>query len=254
MSEMVSRESAPARADRALQPFLERLSRHGGLGPACRDALAAGLSAPRRLEKGASAGREGQAVAALVVVCEGLMLCSRRLSDGLQQHVAIRAPGQVLDQAGFVLERAGVSTHALTPVATASVSRPVLSAIVADHPALGRALTREMAADARVAQEWMVSMGRRSAHARVAHFLCEVRTRLEEADMGGPSGCPFPLTQSDLADIVGLSVVHTNRVLQQLRREGLIGLAHARLEIRDWPGLVRAGGFDAGYLYPLRAD
>lgn len=180
------------------------------------------------------------------------MLCSRRLSDGLQQHVAIRAPGQVLDQAGYVLERAGVSTHALTRCTVVSVPRPVLAGVLAEHPALAHALTREMAADARVAQEWMVSMGRRSAYARVAHFLCEVRTRLEEVDMAGPTGCPFPLTQSDLADTVGLSVVHTNRVLQQLRREGLIGLAQARLDIRDWPGLVRAGGFDPGYLHPSR--
>ena len=249
MTETLSRDPATSRGERALLPLLGRLSRHGEVAPACRDALSAAMTIPRRLDRGASAAREGEAMPALAVVCDGLMLCSRRLPDGLQQHVAIRAPGQVLDPAGYVLERACVSTHALTRASVASISRPALSAILADHPALAHAFTREMASDARVSHEWMVGMGRRSAYARVAHFLCEVRTRLEEVDMAGPAGCPFPLTQSDLADTVGLSVVHTNRVLQQLRREGLIGLAHARLDVRDWEGLVRAGGFDPDYLH-----
>ena len=72
--------------------------------------------------------------------------------------------------------------------------------------------------------------------------------------MAGPSDCLFPMSQNDLADTLGLSVVHINRVLQHLRREGLISLSRGRLEILDWGGLVDAGGFDAGYLQAARLD
>ena len=234
----------------SLAPFFARLTRHGGLGEACRAALVRAASGPRRLNKGDCTTGEGDEVHTLFVLSEGLALSSRRLPDGLQQHLAIQAPGEVLDLEGYVLERASVSTCALTRAAVMSFPRSELGGLMHDFPPLARALNREMAASSRVAQEWMVNMGRRSAYARLAHFLCEVQTRLTAANMGGPAGCPFPLTQSDLADTLGLSVVHTNRVLQQLRREGMIELAHSHLEVRNWSGLVEAAGFDPAYLHP----
>ena len=233
----------------SLAPFFGRLSRHGGVGEACRAALIRVASGPRRLEKGDCTTREGEAVNALYVLSEGLTLGSRRLPDGLQQHLAIQAPGEVLDLEGYVLERASVSTCALTRAAVMAFPRGELTGLMQEFPVLARVLNREMAACSRVAQEWMVNIGRRSAYSRLAHFLCEVQTRLRAANMCGPAGCPFPLTQSDLADTLGLSVVHTNRVLQQLRREGMIELAHSHLEVRNWPGLVQAAGFDPAYLH-----
>ena len=235
--------------DGALEPFFDRLSRHGGIDRACRFDLSSAVSAQSRLDKGTCFSNEGEALTSLAIVCDGLVLASRRLPDGLQQHLAIRAPGQILDHAGYVLEQAGVSTCALTDAVVVSVSRPTLFAVLKAHPALGRALNRELASDARIAEEWMVGMGRRSAYVRTAHLLCEVWTRLKEVGMAGPSDCPFPLNQSDLADTLGLSAVHTNRVLQQLRRQGLISLVRSRLEVHDWAGLAEAGDFDAGYLH-----
>ena len=250
----VRRDGVSFATDAALKPFFDRLSRHGELSADCRANFLAALSAPRRLKKGACIATEGEVVTALTIVCDGLVLSSRRLPDGLQQHLAVLAPGQVSDQAGYVLARAGVSTYALIEAIVVSVARPALSAVLQTHPELIHSLTREMAMDARVAHEWMVNMGRRSAYARTAHFLCEVLTRLEEVGMARRSVCPFPLTQSDLADALGLSVVHTNRVLQRLRREELIRLTRNRLDIRDWNGLVNACGFNAGYLHSPERD
>ena len=107
----------------------------------------------------------------LAIVCHGLFVASRRLPSGLQQHLAIRAPGQILDYAGYVLGVAGVSTCALIDAVVVSVSRPVLSAVVEAHPALGRALNRELASDARIAEEWMVGMAGAQL-TRVRHISC----------------------------------------------------------------------------------
>lgn len=225
-----------------------RVERRLGLEPAVTRALAEAAGGPVKAAKGECVSQEGDPVGALVIVCGGLLLSSRRLHDGAQQHLALLTPGEFIDGHGFVLGRAGASTCALTPAQLVSVARGDLVEITSRHPSLEAALRREQAISGRVAQEWMLGMGRRSAYVRVAHLLCELDARLTDARMAGPDGCPFPLTQSDLADLVGLSVVHTNRVLQQLRRDGLIDLSHARLRMSDRAGLVRTAGFDPGYL------
>ena len=239
---------APA-APRVLERFLPRFAKDARLGAECREALAAALGGTRAFDRGQCFVREGEAITGLSILNQGLALSTRRLADGVQQHVAVVEPGQILDQQGFIFEQAGVSCCALIPCTVVSIPRTALAQAIGAFPELAGALARELASTARVAQEWMVGMGRKSAYARVAHFLCELRTRLQAAELAGPAGCPFPLTQSDLADTVGLSVVHVNRVLQQLRQEGLIELSQSRLDVRDWPALVRAGGFDPAYLH-----
>ena len=198
----------------------ERVQRRLQLETAVARELAASAGAPVKVAKGACVSQEGDPVSALVLVCSGLMLSSRRLHDGSQQHLALLTPGEFVDGHGFVLGRASASTSALTTAELVSVSRGELTRIADRHPSLEAALRREQAISGRIAQEWMIGMGRRSAYVRVAHLLCEMSVRLAHAGMSGPDGLPFPLTQGDLADLVGLSVVHTNRVLQQLRREG----------------------------------
>ena len=97
----------------------------------------------------------------------------------------------------------------------------------------------------------MLNMGRRSAYARLGHFLCEVGTRLAGSDLPRPECIVLPFTQADLADILGLSVVHINRVLQRMRREKLIKLSHGRLEVLDREQLEAVTGFDGSYLQPI---
>lgn len=229
--------------------MFQRLERRLKLEPVAGAALAAAAVGPWRAPKGQCVSREADRLGELTILFSGLMLSSRRLSDGRQQHVALRTPGDVLDHPGFVLGAATVSTTALTSCCAVSIPRRALADVVREHPAVETALQREMALAARVAQEWMVSMGRRSAYARVAHLVCEIDMRLRAVDMAGPAGCLFPLTQSDLADLVGLSVVHVNRVLQQLRGEGLVKLARGHVEVREPARLRQAADFDPAYLH-----
>ena len=248
-------ERADKLAAQARRLLFQRLERRLKLDAAAGAALAAAAVGPWRAPKGHCVSCEGDRLGELAILFSGLMLSSRRLSDGRQQHVALRTPGEFLDHHGFVLDTAAVSTSAITSCSVVSIPRAALAAVSQQHPAVEGALRRELALSGRMAQEWMVSMGRRSAYARVAHLVCETEMRLRAADMVGPGGCPFPLTQGDLADLVGLSVVHVNRVLQQLRGEGLIRLARAHVEVRDWPRLKEAADFDPAYLHlePERA-
>ncbi len=236
-------------AAQARRLLFQRLEGRLKLDPAAGSALAAAAVGPWRAPKGHCVSREGDRVGELAILFGGLMLSSRRLSDGRQQHVALRAPCEFLDHQGFVLDSATVSSSALTSCSVVSLSRNTLAAVCEKHPVVEAALRRELALSGRMAQEWMVSMGRRSAYARVAHLVCETEMRLRAADMVGPGGCPFPLTQADLADLVGLSVVHVNRVLQQLRGDGLIRLARGHVEVCDWPRLKVAADFDPAYLH-----
>ena len=92
-------------------------------------------------------------------------------------------------------------------------------------------------------------MGRKEAYGRVAHFLCEMLVRLKSVGLARDHACEFPITQGELADALGITPVHINRVLQELRRNGLISLAGGTLEVLDWAGLKQAGEFDPTYLH-----
>ena len=231
-----------------LAPFFDRLGRSGGISPIEHAALIHHATSPRRFVKAACVVHEGRTGGVLSILCEGIAFSSRSLSTGQQQNLAIFVPGDILNHEEFLLERASASVWALTGVSVVHIPHVALASLIDQHPNLARVLWRDMAASSRVTQEWMVGMGRRSAYQRVAHFLCEVQTRFEAAALATPDECFFPLTQSELADTLGLSVVHVNRVLQQLRREALVQLSQSKLIVLDWPGLVRAGDFDAHYL------
>ena len=243
VSVLGSRES-PA----ALKPFFDRIGRSGDASLEAQVMLAGCATPPRRHAKSERVVYEAQSMNMLSVLCDGLAISSRTLANGQQQNLAIFVPGDVLNHEEFLLRKAVVSVWALTPIIVVNIPHLGLGAVIEQHPSLGRALWREMAGSLRVAHEWMVSMGRRSAYQRVAHFLCEVQTRFRAAGLATAAECLFPLTQSELADTLGLSVVHINRVLQQLRREDLVYLAQGKLVVRDWKGLVRACDFDPRYL------
>jgi Crp-like helix-turn-helix domain len=99
-----------------------------------------------------------------------------------------------------------------------------------------------------MAHEWMINLGRRTAYQRIAHLLCEMGLRLQDAGRAQDNSFDWPVTQAALADAMGLTPVHVNRVLQQLRGEGLIVLRGAKVTILDWDALSDAAEFDPDYL------
>jgi CRP-like cAMP-binding protein len=94
-----------------------------------------------------------------------------------------------------------------------------------------------------------MNVGRRDAYARMAHVLCELVVRLRAVGLSEEHSCELPITQGEFADAMGVTTVHVNRVLQQMRTEGLIGLKGDRLNIPDWEKLKQVGEFDPTYLH-----
>jgi CRP-like cAMP-binding protein len=173
------------------------------------------------------------------------------LADGSQQIVAIFVAGDLLNAGDLTFRYSRTSISALTSVISLSVPLPALNRLMEERPAIARALWRETANQAAIQREWLIGLGRRTAQARLAHFLCEMSCRLQLFDPSAAEGFELPLTQQDLGDILGLSTVHVNRVLQGLRSNGLIEFNRGWLEIRDRAGLFAIAEFDRQYLSRL---
>jgi CRP-like cAMP-binding protein len=243
-----SRQSIPY----DLAPLVAKLSSRLDLTAGDQQAFLAAASLPRFVRKGECLIEQGEDVAALVVLCNGMTHTVRTLSDGKQQIVAVSIAGDFLNSGGLLFRQAPNSIFALTPAICLSLPFKQVEALTRTRPAIARALWLETAARAAVQQEWMVWLGRRAAQTRLAHFLCEVTYRLQLAGSGERDEFDLPLTQRELADLLGLSSVHVNRTLQILRGQGLIELNHQRLKVCNRHGLYEIAEFDPRYLDGLR--
>ena len=235
-----------------LAPLIAKLSSRMGLAAADKQAFLAAAATPRFVRKGECLIEQDEDVAALMVLCSGMTHTVRTLADGRQQIVAVSVAGDILNSGGLLFRQASNSTFALTPTICLSLPFKQVEALTKDRPAIGHALWLETAAQAAIQQEWMVWLGRRAAQTHLAHFLCEISHRLQLSGSGVGDEFEFPLTQPDLADLLGLSSVHVNRTLQVLRSQGLIELNHQRLKVRNRNSLYEIAEFDPRYLDGLR--
>ena len=137
----------------------------------------------------------------------------------------------------------------LTPCKLAFISHQSLTQMFRRCPRLADVMWRDTLIDAAIFREWMVGMGRRSAYTRIAHVLCEVFVRLRAVGLANGLECELPITQAELGDALGLSTVHVNRSVQELRGDGLIELRRGFLTVLNWDGLKKAGEFDPTYLH-----
>lgn len=183
------------------------------------------------------------------LLLSGFICRCRDLTDGGRQIMSIHVPGDFLDLQSFPLKVMDHDLLTLSPVRVGIVAHEDLNRVTEAHPHLTRLLWMATLIDAAIHREWLVTFGRREAVARAAHLLCEIYLRLNIGGLTRGYGFDFPLNQSTLADMLGLSTVHTNRVVQRLRATGLVSWDRGRVEIRDWDGLVALAEFDATYLH-----
>ena len=158
-------------------------------------------------------------------------------------------PGDIPDLQSLRLDVMDHSVGALVRSSIALIPHQSLQDTLRRHPNLGDILWRDSLIDAAMFREWMIGLGRRSAYQRIAHLLCELQVRMKAVGLAKDNGCDLPVTQSEFGDALGLSTVHVNRVLQDLRRDGLIILRGSTLTIPDWEALKSAGEFDPAYLH-----
>ncbi|WP_336487619.1 Crp/Fnr family transcriptional regulator [Methylobacterium nigriterrae] len=192
---------------------------------------------------------EGDPPRDVSLVLDGWACRYKTLADGRRQIIAFFLPGDTCDPHAFAVREMDHSLATLTPVTIAEIARDTLQDIVDASPRLARALIWTMLVTAAVQREWTVSLGQRTAVERLGHLLCELFLRLRAVGLTDGPSCELPLTQVDLGEATGLSNVHVNRVLQELRGSGLISLKGRVLTIHDLQRLQAVALFNAAYLH-----
>jgi CRP-like cAMP-binding protein len=183
------------------------------------------------------------------LILEGFACRYKSLEDGRRQIVAFFVPGDLCDARMFVLRRMDHSIGALSPVRLAEIPSEVFLALGEGSPRLRQALWWNALVEEATAREWILNVGQRTATERMAHLLCELFLRLKAVGLATGDSCELPITQAELADALGLSTVHTNRTLQELRSMQLITLSRKSLVILDFEALQRTALFNPGYLH-----
>ena len=214
-----------------------------------KTALRTTFNVVREFNAGQDLLNEGNKPAFVGALLSGMLCRYKPLADGLRQIVSFPLPGDIFDLHSFTVETMDHSVGALTRSTVATASHSAVEAMADAHPRLGMLMWRDAVVEGSVFREWVVNCGRRNAYTRIAHLFCETYVRSADIGLAKNGGCSLPLTQGDLGDATGLSLVHVNRVLQRLRAEALITFSNGRLTIHDWEGLARAGGFNAAYLH-----
>ena len=198
--------------------------------------------------------RDGERMEECHVVLSGLAARYKILPDGSRQILAFLVPGDLCDAEIFVLQRMDHGVVALTETQCAILPAATMRELLREVSCIGEALWWGTMTDLAVLRERIVDHGRRDARERIAHLIYEMLIRYRMVGAAKDDSFFFPVTQDELADATGLTPVHVNRMLQQLREEGLIEFRSRQLRVLDPPGLKNAGGFEADYLHLARTE
>jgi len=184
------------------------------------------------------------------VLVRGIACRYQIFGEGGRAIVGLILPGDFT--VPFVSEptRADFGVMTLTPSEIVEISRAELWARAQNNLGLSRALNRSTIVDGAIARAWLANVSRQPADKRLAHLLCELRHRLARVGLADEYGFPLLFTQLDLADALGLSVVHVNRVLQGLKKVGLVRSENHRMIFPDLGALEQFAGFSPNYLHP----
>jgi CRP-like cAMP-binding protein len=187
------------------------------------------------------------------MILSGWLTRYKTLEDGRRQIVNFLLPGDTCDAHGYLLRQMDHSIGTLTPVVYAEIEPARFEELLTANRSLAEAFRIEAQVNAAIQREWAVNLGRRVALERVGHLLCETFERLRPVGLLDGQSCAFPVTQTDLADATGLSVVHVNRTVQELRASNLIVLRERTLTVNDLDALKLLAMFSPSYLH-LRPD
>ena len=236
------------RAD-ALRRLLLKLRARDLLSDEEAKALGETIAEVRELAPGKIIARAGVTLSECTLLIEGYVCRYRDLADGQRQIMEVHVPGDFLDLHSFLLKQLDHNVGSMTPVRYAAVPHEAIRRLTETQPHLSRILWFSTLLDAAIHREKILSIGRRSALARIAHLFCELYIRLEVAGLAADHRYALPLTQADLADSTGLTSVHVNRMLKRLRQDGLLTFRSGEVVIHDFDALERLAEFDAGYLH-----
>ncbi len=208
----------------------------------------------RELKADADIVRDHDRPSQCCAILEGFSCRDKVLPEGRRQIMSFHIPGDIPDFQSLHLEIMDHSLATVVPSKVAFIPHEAVRTFLRAHSRIADVFWRETLIDAAVFREWVVNVGRRDAYARIAHVLCEIYMRLRAVGLVDGQAYQLPITQAELGDATGLSTVHVNRTLQELRGNSLISTPKSgRVVIKDWDRLQEAGEFDATYLHLKQA-
>lgn len=237
----------PQRTDEKARPNgpLERkLSVFVQLSSAELSCLADLQSAPVRVKRGKELVHEGQTGQKAYILQSGWACSFKMLPDGGRQIIGFPIPGDCIGLRSVLLRTSDHSFSALTDASVSSVEASRMLRLFGDFPRLAAAILWATSRDEAMIVEHLVSIGRRTAIERTAHFFLELSERLRLVGLAADNEFFCPLNQYVLADALGLSAIHVNRVLRQLRERRLLSLKRGKVVIHDATALEKLAGFE----------
>ncbi len=236
--------------DAGTEPLFRLLSRYMALDQADRVALSALETGPlRRFSARNDIAREGENPSVVRLLVSGWACRYKDLPDGRRQIVGFFLPGDFCDLNVYILHELDHSIGALTSVKFYEIQPEQFQEVIDQRPNLIRALLWHEMVSSGIQRQWLLSIGQRSALERLAHLFVELYYRLRAVGLATGLTFELPITQNHLAEANGLSPVHLNRTLQEMRREGLIELSDRQLKINDLKHLKEVAMFNSNYLH-----
>ncbi|EIJ43071.1 cAMP-binding protein [Beggiatoa alba B18LD] len=188
--------------------------------------------------------REGELHGNIYTVFSGWIMLYKTLSNGGRQILRYVLPGDFIGFQADLQFPMNHSAQTLTDCTLCVFPRPNFLQMLQTNPELGLQIAWITARDMTLGQEYLVNIGRKNAKERLAFLFLELYQRLRLRNPKITDSIPFPMTQEDIADTLGLTLVHVNRTLRSLREEGLVNLSHHTLTILDYDQLSDITGFN----------
>lgn len=232
-----------------IESYLLKLRRRDDVDSAEEAAIRAMMGEARQVAADQTVIRAGAELTESLLLVDGWLARARDLAGGQRQITELHVPGDFADLHSFTLKKLEHNVVSLAPCTIIAVPHENLRKICQEHPHLTRLFWFSTNLDAAIHREWMVSLGRRPALARTAHLFCEIFERLNVIGRTSGDSYAFPLTQAELSECLGLTPVHINRTLQELRARKLVVFENRQVTLLDPAGLREAAEFDPAYLY-----
>ena len=235
-------------------PLMSKFERWIELTQAEREAINALPVRQETIRSDESILREGDRPRRSCLLVEGLACNSKVGRNGKLQILAFHLPEDMPDLTSLHLEVRDSDTWAMTNCTLGYMDHRDLDRFCDANLRLAKFLWRSTLIDTSIHRDWTVNVGAREGLNRVAHIFCELMRRMEFLGRARDGSCELPLTQQDMGEATGLSNVHMNRVIEELRGRELISFTRGQLTVHDWNGLVDLADFRDEYLHLLPAD
>jgi len=232
------------------QRFIRGLEAVAFVSDEQKNAIEAGLTGNlREYQAGEAIASQGDQPDSCAILIEGLICRCHYLNDGSRQILSFHIPGDTPDVQSLYLRTMDHAIESLDRVTVLHVDHRTMFKLLEHTPSLSPLFWRQTLIDASIFRMWITNVGHRQAASRIAHLLCETMSRLQAVGLSDGKTCKLSLTQADIGDASGITAVHVNRCLQQLRADRLIELRAGSLTVLDWDGLIQVADFDPAYLH-----